>query len=145
MGKIMFNYQFTINLLLFLFMTILTQILTHYFQVSLELKQQQLLLTLSCSAMSLSGVVENINFCSVAGTACLLYCLETVLEFLIQLGIKPSMHLLEISIFSLNYTIVRPTKIMNRADKNWAHFQKIKYFKNQSFQKISFVKVVLLV
>jgi hypothetical protein len=38
--------------------------------VNLELKQQ-LLLTLSCSAMSLSGVVENINFCSVAATACL--------------------------------------------------------------------------
>ena len=24
--------------------------------------------------------------------------------------------------FSLNNIIVRPTKIMNRADKNWAHF-----------------------
>ena len=24
--------------------------------------------------------------------------------------------------FSLNNVIVRPTKIMNRADKNWAHF-----------------------
>ena len=24
---------------------------------------------------------------------------------------------------------------MNRGDKNWAHFQKIKYFKNQNFQK----------
>ena len=34
------------------------------------------------------------------------------------------MHLLEISIFSLHF--VRPTKIMNRAHKNWAHFQKIK-------------------
>jgi hypothetical protein len=50
--------------------TINTLILTHFFQVNLELKQQ-LLLTLSCSAMSLSGVVENINFCSVAATACL--------------------------------------------------------------------------
>ena len=29
---------------------------------------------------------------------------------------------------------------MNRADKNWAHFQEIKYFKNQSFQKILFIK-----
>ena len=34
---------------------------------------------------------------------------------------------------------------MNRADKNWAHFLKTKYFKNQSFQKISFIKVNLLV
>ena len=34
---------------------------------------------------------------------------------------------------------------MNRDDKNWAHFQKTKYFKNQRFQKISFIKVDLLV
>ena len=27
---------------------------------------------------------------------------------------------------------------MNRVDKNWAHFQKIKSFKNQSFQKTAF-------
>ena len=44
-----------------------------------------------------------------------------------------------------NNDIVRPTKIMNRSDKNWAHFQKTKYFKIQSFQKISFIKVDLLV
>ena len=48
--------------------------------------------------------------------------LDTVQDFLIKLGIKPHMHLWEISIFSLNNVIVRPTKIMNRADKNWAHF-----------------------
>ena len=73
------------------------------------------------------------------------YVLDTVQDFLIKLGIKPRMHLLEIGIFSLYHVIVRPTKIMNRADKNWAHFQKTKYFKNQSFQKISFLKVDLLV
>ena len=48
--------------------------------------------------------------------------LDTVQDFLIKLSIKPRMHLWEISIFSLNNGIVRPTKIMNRADKNWAHF-----------------------
>ena len=57
--------------------------------------------------------------------------LDTVQDFLIKLGIKPHMHLweisrvsvqVEISILSLNNVIVRPTKIMNRADKNWAHF-----------------------
>ena len=48
--------------------------------------------------------------------------LDTVQDFLIKLGIKPHMHLWEISILSLNNVIVRPTKIMNRADKNWAHF-----------------------
>ena len=50
------------------------------------------------------------------------YRVETVQDFLIKLGIKPLMYLLEISIFSLNNIILRLTKIINRADKNWAHF-----------------------
>ena len=52
---------------------------------------------------------------------------------LIKLGIKPPMHLLEIGIFSLYHVIVRTTKIMNRADKNWASFQK------NSFLKVDFL------
>ena len=48
--------------------------------------------------------------------------LETFQDFLIKLDIKPPMHLLKISIFSLKNVILRLTKIMNRADKNWAHF-----------------------
>ena len=48
--------------------------------------------------------------------------LESVQDFLIKLDIKPLMHLLEISTFSLNNVIVRLTKVMNRADKNWAQF-----------------------
>ena len=44
--------------------------------------------------------------------------LETVQDFLIKLGIKPLMHLLEISIFSLNNDIVRLTKIMNNLVKD---------------------------
>ena len=50
-----------------------------------------------------------------------IYCctLETVQDFLIKLDIKP---LMEISTVSLNNVIARLTKIMNRADKNWAHF-----------------------
>ena len=47
---------------------------------------------------------------------------DAVQDFLIKLGIKPHMYLWEIGILSLNNIIVRPTKIMNRADKNWAHF-----------------------
>ena len=47
---------------------------------------------------------------------------DTVQDFLIKSGIKPHMHLWEISIFSLNNIIVRPTKSMNRVDKNWAQF-----------------------
>ena len=48
--------------------------------------------------------------------------LDTVQDFLIKLGIKPHIHLLEIGIFLLYHVIIEPTKIMNRADKNWAHF-----------------------
>jgi hypothetical protein len=48
--------------------------------------------------------------------------LDTIQDFLIKLGIKTHMHLWEISISSLNNDTVRPTKIMNSADKNWVHF-----------------------
>ena len=47
---------------------------------------------------------------------------ESVQDFLIKLDMKPWMHIVEINIFSLNLVIVSPTKIMNRADKNWAQF-----------------------
>ena len=46
------------------------------------------------------------------------YILETVQDFLIKLGIKPLMHLLEISIFPLNNDIDRLTKIMNNLVKD---------------------------
>ena len=38
--------------------------------------------------------------------------LDTIQDFLCKLGMKPHMHLVEISIFSLNHVIVRPTKII---------------------------------
>ena len=44
--------------------------------------------------------------------------LETIQDFLIKLGIKPLMHPLEISIFSLSNDIVRLTKIMNNLFKD---------------------------
>ena len=43
--------------------------------------------------------------------------LESVQDFFDQVW-----HLLELSTFSLNNVILRLTKIMNKADKNWAHF-----------------------
>ena len=52
---------------------------------------------------------------------------------------------MEISIFSLNNDLVRLTKIMDRANKNWTLFLKIKYFKNQKFQKYILLKVGTLV
>ena len=39
-----------------------------------------------------------------------LYWVDTITDFLIKLGIKPRKNLLEISIFSLNDVIIRPTK-----------------------------------
>ena len=50
------------------------------------------------------------------------FIIDTVQDFLIKLGIKSRLHLWEISIFSLNNVIVRPTKIKSRDDKNWVHF-----------------------
>ena len=49
-----------------------------------------------------------------------IYVIESFQDFLIKLDMKPcmSMHLVGISIFSLNLVIVRLTKIKNRADKN---------------------------
>ena len=38
--------------------------------------------------------------------------IDTIQDFLRNLGMKPHMHLVEISIFSLNHVIVRPTKII---------------------------------
>jgi hypothetical protein len=51
------------------------------------------------------------------------------------------MHLVDLSIFWLNNVTIRPTKIINRDEKNWAHFERKKYFKNQNFQKIFLIKV----
>ena len=64
--------------------------------------------------------------------------LDTVQDFLIKLGIKPRMHLFEIGIFSLHHVIVRPTKIMNRADKTWALFRKQSTLKIKVFKKFHF-------
>ena len=43
--------------------------------------------------------------------------LETVQDFLCELGIKSPIHLMEISIFSINNVIVRPTKIIRTSVK----------------------------
>ena len=48
--------------------------------------------------------------------------LDTVQDFFNKLDMKPCMHLVEISILSLNLVIARFTKIMNRADKNRTQF-----------------------
>ena len=74
--------------------------------------------------------------------------LETTQDFLIKLDIKPLMHLLKISIFSLNNDIIRLTKIMNNLLK---HLQ-IRIFKViflclklvKSFQKKNSMKNIWL-
>ncbi len=74
--------------------------------------------------------------------------LETVQDFLIKLGIKTLMHLLEISIFSLNNDLVRLTKIMNNLVKDLkilsfkVIFQCLKLV--ESFQKIISVNNIWL-
>ena len=52
-----------------------------------------------------------------------MHSLDTVQDFLNKLGIKPPMNLNENDIFfSLNRVIIRPTKIMNRAEKKMDPF-----------------------
>ena len=69
-------------------------------------------------------------------------------DFLIKLDIKPLMHLLEISIFSLNNDLVRITNIMNSLVKDLkilsfkVIFQWLRLVK--SFQKNIFVKNIWL-
>ena len=46
------------------------------------------------------------------------YIIDTFQDFLIAEHMKPRMHVLEISISSLNHVIVRPTKTPKSADKN---------------------------
>jgi hypothetical protein len=46
------------------------------------------------------------------------YVIDTVTDFLFELGMKPLMNLVEISIFSLNNATVRLTKIMNNLFKH---------------------------
>ena len=58
--------------------------------------------------------------------------LYTVQDFLIKLGINHvCIYIWEMSILSENNVIVRPTKIMNRADKN----RETKVFKKFHYQK----------
>ena len=84
----------------------------------------------------------------VASNILLIYELETVQDFLIKLGIKPLMHLLEISIFSLNNDIIRLTKIMNNLVKDLkilifkVIFQCLKLV--ESFQKKDFGEEYLI-
>ena len=66
---------------------------------------------------------------------CMTSVVETVQDFLIKLDIKPLMHLLKISIFSLNNDTVRLTKIMNNLVKDC----KIRTFK-VIFQCLKLVK-----
>ena len=68
------------------------------------------------------GSSRDKRFSDVPNIVYLLLTLESFQDFLIQLDMKPRMHLVEISIFSLNLVMVRLTKIMNRSDKNWAQF-----------------------
>ena len=79
-------------------------------------------------------------------TEAAVYRLETVQDFLIKLDIKPLMHLLEMSIYSLNNDLLRLTKIMNKLVKDLkilsfkVIFQRLKLV--ESFQKLSLESII---
>ena len=70
--------------------------------------------------------------------------LDTDQDFMIKLGIKPCMHLWEISILSLNIVIIRPTKIMNRATKVRHIFRKQSTLNFKNFKKFYFKELISL-
>ena len=51
-----------------------------------------------------------------------IYILDNFQDFLIAEHMKPGMHILEISISSLNHVFIRPTKTPKLADKKCAQF-----------------------
>ena len=65
------------------------------------------------------------------------HALESVQDFLIKLDMKPCMHQEEISIFSLNHVILRPTKIMNNLLK---YLTRRSTFINEIFWKLWILK-----
>ena len=68
--------------------------------------------------------------------------LDSFQDFLVSEHMEPRMHLLEISISSLNHVIVRPTKTPKLADKNCAQYFAIFYMSHsflvKSLQKTCF-------
>ena len=58
------------------------------------------------------------------------YLLDTFQDFLIAEHMKPRMHILEISISSLNHVFIRPTETPKLADKKCAQFYHLRCFKN---------------
>ena len=68
--------------------------------------------------------------------------LESVQDFFIKLGMKPHTHLVKINIFLLKNVTFRPTKIINRANKNWVHskFPKKLFHKSWSPSPIFFTE-----
>ena len=50
--------------------------------------------------------------------------LDTIQDFLNELGIEPHIHLVEIIIFSVYHVIIRPIKSLQRADKIGQIFRK---------------------
>ena len=67
---------------------------------------------------------------STDGLFCTGYIVDTFQNFLITEHMKPHMHILEISISSLNHVNVRPTKTPKLADKKCAQFYHLRCFKN---------------
>ena len=57
------------------------------------------------------GIVFDLRF-GLFGHHAYLYGVDTIQDFLRKLGMKPHVHLVGISIFSLNNVLIRPTKII---------------------------------
>ena len=72
-------------------------------------EMEHILLALKLKPLKLCKIMDP----SICTVLLVRFAFETIQDFLIKLDNKPLMHLLEISIFSLNNDLVRLTKIMN--------------------------------
>ena len=96
-----------------------------------------------------STFVQKVKFYQIQMFVCnqVTSLIDTVQKFLIKLGIKPLMHLLEISIFFIDNDLVRLTKIMIKLVKDLkilsfkVIFQCLKLV--ESFQKKKFEKYLI--
>ena len=85
--------------------------LVRHFSVSSKLRKLHNIWS-KCQILSNRMICKEVSFSrdNFSGTGCIF---DTIQDFLCKLGMKPHMHLVEISIFSLNNVTVRLTKIMN--------------------------------
>ena len=91
---------------LFIFNESLFSTMLHFVAVHSSGTVELIVLILTLRHCALSFALHGFVFDGIT------YLLDTIQDFLCKLAMKPHMHLVEMSSFSLNHVIVKPTKII---------------------------------